>query len=57
MKWCLGIVGPIKLVERYIGNKWVAIDHITKWVEIKNIMYKYGKIYNLVIVWTHIYHI
>lgn len=50
MKWCLGIVGPIKLVERYIGNKWVAIDHITKWVEIKNIMYKYGKIYNLVIV-------
>jgi hypothetical protein len=55
--WCLGFVGPIKLMERYIGNKWVAIDYVTKWVEIKNIMYKYGKIYNLVVVWTHIYHI
>jgi hypothetical protein len=50
MKWCLGFVGPIKLVESYIGNKWVAIDYVIKWVEIKNIMYEYGKIYNLVIV-------
>jgi hypothetical protein len=40
----------INLVERYIGNKWVAIDYVTKWMEILKFMYKYGKIYNLIIV-------
>jgi hypothetical protein len=35
MTWGLIFIGPIKLVGRYIGDKYVliVIDYATKWVE------------------------
>jgi len=39
MKWAFDFVGPIKLIERYIGNKCIFVtrNYVTNWVEVRTL--------------------